>query len=648
MSIAQIKLTKYINKCMLLINNYNYQNGGNSEIKYCKGHENLKHTIDEIKDDYPIVIENYNITKNNETKDKFNIKIVRDDLIPGGTKQRAWRIFEKITENEIVYASKYNGFTQLTLAIIALKINKCATIFLDRNNKTITSIAKEYGVNVIIKKDKDINELYYAAKKYAKMNKSHFMFAGFHEGAIIDEITRDIQNKIIGLLDPMQKYNFWVEGKSGSIIDVLFKLFPNSMINIIELDNKKKKNKIYNDDRIKTHIVSHIITEYVFNDLEVSRPLSEFNVSTYHASIWKYITEFAQDGDIFWNGLPIVDKTHEKDEFEEIDNNTYEYEILKLFKENNLKPKKLLIRYPLKEILKYYANRTITMVDNIKEVLFKIDYDKNFKLLNNITDYFILPVRMSCLVEGKKYTPLELYKKEKRINKGYITYNFLKKLLHNSECTLLYFTRVVLLLKELFGKKSDIKYIDSSAGWGDRLIAALLCGVIEYRAYDPNINLKNGHSKIINYFKKHKLIDYYGLQIDNRIDIKNYNIIYKPFEFDYSDEIDLVDHYDICISSPPFFTYEKYSDELNQSANSYNTEETWLTNFLFPSFKKLIKLLKKGGFICWYIEDKEDYQFLPKFIKYTNEVPNCKYYGKYGFAYSDMAKSRFFDVWQKI
>ena len=57
------------------------------------------------------------------------------------------------------------------------------------------------------------------------------------------------------------------------------------------------------------------------------------------------------------------------------------------------------------------------------------------------------------------------------------------------------------MLQTVF-KRQDLagyKWLDISAGWGDRLIAAISLDM-EYLGYDPNVKLEPGHTAIIEKF----------------------------------------------------------------------------------------------------------------------------------------------------
>jgi cysteine synthase len=81
--------------------------------------------------------------------DHFGIRVVRDDLFPGGTKARfAGRLFDGA--DEVVYASPAEGGAQTALAIIAQQLEKRATIFVAKRQAphARTRMAKAHGAKV--------------------------------------------------------------------------------------------------------------------------------------------------------------------------------------------------------------------------------------------------------------------------------------------------------------------------------------------------------------------------------------------------------------------------------------------------------------------------------------------------------------------
>ena len=315
--------------------------------------------------------------------------------------------------------------------------------------------------------------------------------------------------------------------------------------------------------------------------------------------------------------------------------------LLSIYREFNEEPKEVLKNYKIKDILDF---KEIIVNDDI---IYEQKYDKNIKMLNQITDYFIYPSRMKCLTENQTHSSYDIFIDELSKNKD-LNYQQKKEVLYKMKkhpnCCLLHFQRLIHILKKMMNNKKDIKYLDSSAGWGDRLIASLLFGVSEYVGYDPNTCLKKGHSDIIDYFKD-DLFSYYG---STESKFTNYEVVYKPFENEYNDDKKYENYFDICISSPPFFTVEIYSTECSQSTNNYKTPESWLYNFLIPSFKKIMKFLRTSGYLCWYIEDRPEYRYLDTLFNEINKLGICKYINKIGYKYDDNNTVRYFYIWQKL
>jgi len=312
-----------------------------------------------------------------------------------------------------------------------------------------------------------------------------------------------------------------------------------------------------------------------------------------------------------------------------------------IYKKHNNSPIDIILNTNLNKILMYYSNEK----KNNNTILITINYDNTMRRLMEITDYFMLSTRMKCKLETNEFSPYELftnaYNKKIKLNYGDI-----KHMLKNNSCTLLDFTRIIYLLNKLLPNNQNIKYLDCSAGWGDRILASLLYGVSEYRGYDPNILLKKGHSELKNYVFNNNLNGFYQKN-NKKSNIKNFKIIYKPFEISYKDEDNLQNYFDICISSPPFFIFEIYSNMETQSVSKNSTVNDWVNNFLYPSFIKILKMLKPNGYICWYLEDKPEYLFMDEFLNFTKTL-QCIYNGKIGFKFDDANETRFFNIWQKV
>lgn len=214
--------------------------------------------------------------------------------------------------------------------------------------------------------------------------------------------------------------------------------------------------------------------------------------------------------------------------------------------------------------------------------------------LNELTDYYTEPVRIQCSFKGNP-APLDYWtkNKEKIMKKAEEKYGntdieALRETMY-SDIRLCNNFKISVALSILNYFKAE-RWLDISAGWGDRLIAAAIYGVKEYVAADPNLTLHPYYRRIIRDLVPKEQRDRYT--------------IYKTgFE-----DIAVPDnHFDIVFSSPPFFDLEVYSkhedDTLIKYANMDGkvTEQSWISKFFIPSLEKCVRALKTDGHMILYM-----------------------------------------------
>jgi hypothetical protein len=176
----------------------------------------------------------------------------------------------------------------------------------------------------------------------------------------------------------------------------------------------------------------------------------------------------------------------------------------------------------------------------------------------------------SILAEERELSPYEMREKVFHLTK---------------ECTQFKPTLAFTIFREFRAHR----VLDFSAGWGDRLIAALAAGVDSYVGVDPNFELEPGHSAIIKQFSVKK---------------NQAQIIYQPFQ---SCEDDRITNpplpFDLVFTSPPFFDFEIYTKQPTQSAIHFPELTDWLVEFLFVSLRKAWEVLAEGGHLALHLTD---------------------------------------------
>src|SRR5579862_4272577 len=94
-----------------------------------------------------------------QVKENVKVNVIRDDLLPGGTKQRALNKFIEYYSNcdNFIYAGPSSGFAQVAVTIACKEMGKQATLFIVNSpNHTpyLSMWCKEQGANVTIYQDK--------------------------------------------------------------------------------------------------------------------------------------------------------------------------------------------------------------------------------------------------------------------------------------------------------------------------------------------------------------------------------------------------------------------------------------------------------------------------------------------------------------
>lgn len=178
-----------------------------------------------------------------------------------------------------------------------------------------------------------------------------------------------------------------------------------------------------------------------------------------------------------------------------------------------------------------------------------------------------------------------------------------------------------------------IKILDFSAGWGDRLLAAMATDS-QYTGVDPNLDLKEGHQRMISDFGNSD----------------RHRIIYQPFEEIEKEELEKFapDGYDLILTSPPFFNLEIYpGPEETQSVSRFPTLLSWFQGFLFPSLKKAWDLLRSNGVMAIHLGDTKDLHLAEITNLFIEErLPRSSYLGTIGLS-GKIGEARPIWIWKK-
>lgn len=207
---------------------------------------------------------------------------------------------------------------------------------------------------------------------------------------------------------------------------------------------------------------------------------------------------------------------------------------------------------------------------------------------DGISNHFTEKERMRCKKYSKKFSPFDMWNtldaatQTSLLSKGTLFANdYLYEFICNSFNPFFYIWIMCLtILKEK--NVGEVCVLDPSAGWGDRLIAAMACGIQEYRGTDPNIDLQPCYNAIVSKFSE--------------ISTGKFEVL--PSSFETSNPLE--NYYDICITSPPYYVLEEYAHSEKDKMMTYGE---WIDKVYKPYLDVLYNSIKFGGWIVLYIED---------------------------------------------
>tara|TARA_B100000902_G_C27195643_1_gene856314 strand:+ start:49 stop:1122 length:1074 start_codon:yes stop_codon:yes gene_type:complete len=324
-----------------------------------------------------------------------------------------------------------------------------------------------------------------------------------------------------------------------------------------------------------------------------------------------------------------------KEEFDEME---YPYRYLEISKPEMKHDFSKLRKYRGKVLRYNPTKKKLTPFKNGRFLVFVENYGKNERLYR-ITDYFSHECRVRCTVAiAEKDHILDLFQssknkivKELKERGEKLTFHNINEYLfrHHKECT--YFnTTMVMNILNLFKPK---RWLDCSAGWGDRLVGAIAYGC-EYVGVDPSKCMRPKYKEIIKTLAPPSKQDKYKVICDGFENVK----IKKNY-------------FDLVFTSPPFFDFEVYENNNNQSVQQFNTVDKWKKYFLFPLIDKSYLALRVGGYFALYITDFKGSPYIKDMKDYVKNTHKnlFRYEGDLHFWYKDSPKKiRIIYVWKKI
>lgn len=254
-----------------------------------------------------------------------------------------------------------------------------------------------------------------------------------------------------------------------------------------------------------------------------------------------------------------------------------------------------------------------------------------------LSDLFNDDCRMKCSFAGD-VTPYDYYTKNKNKIESYLRENGKEVTPMNMRNALYNFSKgcsvhnpaIIKYFIDLYGAK---RVLDMSSGWGDRLLGSMAAGVDLYYGSDPNKCLHKNYKRMIELLVPHT---------------KNPNMMIYIKQSGFEDVDIPYNDFDLAFTSPPYFDYEIYTRDTTQSMSKYNNAKLWLDNFLKVCFNKIVKHIRSGGHIVFYISQQKRHMYMEEFIKYTLANKQLKYLGCMYYTNMKYVQPHPIFIWKKL
>jgi len=224
-------------------------------------------------------------------KEYDGIKVVRDDLLNGGTKRRAFTIYVKSKPevDEFVYASTRQGYAQLSLDYDCRDLGKKCTVTVPQGERYwLTNKAVEVGANIIEVPMGYLTNIQAKAKKYCFDNGAHLIPFGGDHPVIIEAMT---QTALSLGVNPKE---VWTVMSSGVLSRGLQAAWPDAKVYGVRIGHNTTRREQGRAETFKS--------DYKFHQecKEPERPPFPSSL-TYDSKAWMFIKEHASKGSLFWN-----------------------------------------------------------------------------------------------------------------------------------------------------------------------------------------------------------------------------------------------------------------------------------------------------------------------------------------------------------
>jgi len=218
------------------------------------------------------------------------LQVVRDDLMPGGTKARALSVLFDLEHREYVYASPVQGYAQVALAHCAKAAGCYAHIFCAARKEYHARTREALGLGAIIHELRPgyLSHVQAAARAFvAETPSARLLPFGLDDEAFIEALAgvgRRVARRLFA-----QPPEVWTVAGSGVLSRALQRVWPEADFHAIQIGHAPNIGRA----------TLHRAPERFEDDARYPPPFP--SCSNYDAKAWRFIQEQAKPDALFWN-----------------------------------------------------------------------------------------------------------------------------------------------------------------------------------------------------------------------------------------------------------------------------------------------------------------------------------------------------------
>lgn len=218
--------------------------------------------------------------------DRRSIRVVREDLLTGGTKQAALASFiGSLPEAALVYAGPRQGYAQIALAAACVVAGKKAVLFVaaSKQRHERTAKAETLGAEIREVPCGYLSVVQCRAREYCEQTGSRLLPFGL----ACDEMVRAIAER--AKASGENPGEVWSVAGSGTLQRGLQKAWPSAKFYAVQIGKEPHAG------------TATVVTAPEKYEQAAKHPPPFPSCSNYDAKAWRFITTQASNGALFWN-----------------------------------------------------------------------------------------------------------------------------------------------------------------------------------------------------------------------------------------------------------------------------------------------------------------------------------------------------------